>query len=231
MITKKCAVSLAANALFMLISFVALYVCELLSDSKYFGLAIGAAFMLLGLNLTLLAKHHTVFGVIAFVMNALAFGCAACSIFLYTGTFPKIWTSAVCFGVYTLLFYLFCLATKLKIVEDHPVLWIAGIILVLAVAGTVGMVLLPETGFFQLATFSIISFTFYISTTAYGARDLKNHLFHTAVASSILAIIAAIIALVVVTEGEVFDSCVDPTVDLPSGGEDESARRRNPFDY
>lgn len=229
MITQKCAVSLAANALFMLIAFVALYVCELLSDSKYFGLAIGAAFMLLGLNLTLLAKHHTVFGVIAFVMNALAFGCAACSVFLYTGTFPKIWTAAVCFGVYTLLFCLFCLATKLEIVEDHPVLWIAGIILVLAVAGTVGIVLLPETGFFQLATFSLISFTFYISTTAYEARDLKNHLFHTAVASSILAIIAAIIALVVVTEGEVLDAA-DTTI-IPPDGEKESSRRRSPFEY
>lgn len=150
MITKKCAVSLAANALFMLISFVALYVCELLSDSKYFGLAIGAAFMLLGLNLTLLAKHHTVFGVIAFVMNALAFGCAACSIFLYTGTFPKIWTSAVCFGVYTLLFYLFCLATKLKIVEDHPVLWIAGIILALPLQALSAWCFCPRRGSFSL---------------------------------------------------------------------------------
>ena len=70
MITQKCAVSLAANALFMLISFVALYVCELVSENKYLGLALAAALMLLGINLTLLAKYHIVYGIIAFVLKS-----------------------------------------------------------------------------------------------------------------------------------------------------------------
>lgn len=229
MITQKCAVSLAANALFMLISFVALYLCELVSYYKYIGLIIAAVLTVVAICLTLLAKSKTVFGVIAFVLNALAFGCAACSVFLYTGTFPKIWTAAVCFGAYTLLFYFFCLATKLEIVEDHPVLWIAGIILVLAVAGTVGIVLLPETGFFQLVTFSLISFAVFISTTAYRARDIDNHLLHMTFASFVLAIIAIIIAIIVVSEGEVLDGADGSFVDFNGVG--KSARRRNPFDY
>lgn len=229
MITQKCAVSLAANALFMLISFVALYVCELVSENKYLGLALAAALMLLGINLTLLAKYHIVYGIIAFVLNALAFGCAACSVFLYTPVFPEIWTAAVCLGGYTLIFYSFCLATRLKIVEDHPVLWIVGVILVLAVAGIIGIVFLPETGFFQLATFSLISFTLCISTTAYRARDIKNHIFHTTVASSVLSAIAVLIALIFASDGDVLDSA--SFLDVSGSGTEQSTKSRNPFDY
>lgn len=205
MITQKCAVSLAANVLFMLISFAALYICELISYYKYLGLIIAAALMFVSICLTLFAKSKMVFGVIAFVLNALAFGCAECSVFLYTGTFPELWTAAACLGGYTLLFYLFCLAANAKIIERLPALWIALLILVLVAAGITGIVLLPETGVFKLATFSLISFAVFISTTAYRARDIDHHLLHMTFASFVLAIIAIIIAIIVVSEGEVLD--------------------------
>ena len=229
MITQKCAVSLAANALFMLISFVALYLCELVSYYKYIGLIIAAVLTVVAICLTLLAKSKTVFGVIAFVLNALAFGCAACSVFLYTGTFPKIWAAAACLGGYALLFYAFCLAANTKIIARLPALWIALLVVVLVAAGITGIVLLPETGVFQLATFSLISFAVFISTTAYRARDIDNHLLHMTFASFVLAIIAIIIAIIVVSEGEVLDGADGSFVDFNGVG--KSARRRNPFDY
>ncbi len=105
----------------------------------------------------------------------------------------------------------------------------SGVILVLAVAGIIGIVFLPEAGFFQLATFSLISFTLCISTTAYRARDIKNHIFHTTVASSVLSAIAVLIALVFASDGDVLDSA--SFLDVSGSGTEQSTKSRNLFDY
>ena len=234
MITKKCAVSFVTFALSLLIMFAGVLFMSLFTVSKWVGVSVGgtALCLLLTLYFALRKKHRSIqYWVIP--LAALATGVTVSSVFVLNRTpvttslvvyaaYPPVWQVAVLFGALIALFYLYCLCTNLSFCRVHfrISLWVYAIALF---ATAILLLVFLKSPIYLLAVFGLIPTVAFLISLSVDAFDEKEHIKNLVYCSFGMLIVAIIVVLIILSEGDGIDGL--------DGGTTGFAKRKNPYMY
>lgn len=229
MITKKCALSLGGFAVTMLICLITMHVMSLFTLSKWVGVGTGIGVMVLMLVLAVALRKRAGIHYFTITVNAVGEGLAASSLFVYLGSFPKLWESAVVFGSLCALLLLYILLTNIPFYRQHFVISMLSYVVVI-LAGLITGAVLTKSNAFYLALLAAIPFIAFFITTATKAENTKKHIKNLSYCSFAALVLVIIAVLVVISGGDGLDGIGDGL----GGGIDGAAgtrRKRNPYDY
>ncbi len=234
MITKKCAVSFVTFALSLLLTFAAVLFMSLFTVSKWVGVSVGgtALCLLLTLYFALRKKHRSIqYWVIP--LAALATGVTVSSVFVLNrppvttslvvyAAYPPVWQVAVLFGALIALFYLYCLCTNLSFCRVHfrISLWVYAIALF---ATAILLLVFLKSPIYLLAVFGLIPTVAFLISLSVDAFDEKEHIKNLVYCSFGMLIVAIIVVLIILSEGDGIDGL--------DGGTTGFAKRKNPYMY
>lgn len=225
MITKKCFVSLLTFSLTLLICFVSMHIMQLFTVSKYTGVITGLVISIVTFILLLKFKKYKFYNHLVILTNAIASGLALSSLFVYLGTFPQIWHSAILFAVLVVLFYLYNLFCNLSFFKRHYILCII-IFCILIIAGFLTGFILTNSPVSILACLCVIPFISFLSSTITSAQNKNKHMNNIAFCSFSALIIVSIVVLIIISEGEALDGLTGDTISIGSAN-----NIKNPYVY
>lgn len=227
MFTKKCALSLGGFALTMLLCFISMHIMSLFNVSKWVGVGCGGGIFVIMLVLAVVFRKNKTLPYIIIPVNAIGDGLAVSSLFVYLGSFPAVWETAVVFAGLCLLLFLYCLLTNVPFFRNHFVISMLAYIAVI-LAGLITGAVLTESNAFYLALLSLIPFIAFFITTAARASDVAEHVKNSAYCSFAALILIIIVVLVIISQGDGLDG-------LGGGIDGDIAKGakpgRNPYDF
>lgn len=196
--------------------------------NKWIGVGVGGGIFVFMLCLFFIFKKCTVFCYITIIVNALASGVAASSMFVHLGYAPPLWHSALLFVALCALFYLYCLLGNLTFFKNHYVISLL-IFLLLIIASAITAACVSPLYIFKLALLALIPFIAYLVTLVIPAANYDKHLKNITGSSFAALIIVVIVVLIVLSQGEALDGISDTGGDILSAGNKKD--KRNPYDY
>lgn len=235
MITKKCAVSFATFALSLLIMFAGVLFMSLFTVSKWVGASAGGGVLCLLLILYFVFRkkcRQLRYGVIP--VASFAAGVTVSSVFVLNRAsvitsglalqtaYPPVWQIAVLFGVLSAAFYLYCLCANLSFCRKHYKisLWVYAIALL---ATAVLLFVFLKSPIYLLAVFGLIPTVAFLISLSVDAFDEKEHIKNLVYCSFGMLIVAIIVVLIILSEGDGIDGL--------DGGTTGFAKRKNPYMY
>lgn len=229
MITKKCALSFAGFALSLLLGVAAMHIMSLFNISQWAGVCTGAGVLAAMLVISLVMRKNPTVRIFAIIVNALASGIAASSLFVYLGSFPKLWETAAVCAALCAAFLLYLLLTNIAFFRERFVLcMIAYAVIVLA--GLITGAALTKSNAFYLALLGMIPFIAFFVTTACSAENDKTQIKYMAYASFAVLVLVILVVLTVLSEGDGLDG-LDGFTDGLAPRKDNNAVIYNPYTY
>lgn len=193
-----------AFALNVLCAFVAISVMSLFKIEYWIGLSAGVAILITSALLSVLVKAK--FYPLAIFLNGIASGFAISSLFTFLGAFPPVWQLALsCLGA-AALFAAFCLLCKIRFIKKHHLFFIClYALIVLGVEIVCAIFVEPLIFYFSMfMILPVVSYSIVHNENVEGEKRLKHFMF----ASFSFLIVAVIVVLAVITEGDGLDSLV-----------------------
>ena len=229
MLNKKCLATFGILSLTLFLGFSSLHLMQLFSVSKWIGVSIASGIFVVMLVLAIIFRKCKFISCIVIPMNGLANGIAASSLFVYLDKFPEIWHTALLFVALCILFYLYCILTKISFFQKHFVICIGIYMLILIAIGVTCLILVDKT-VFALALLCLIPFFAFLILLVAQARDFFELMKVGIYCSfSVLALIIVVV-LIVISEGNALDGIGDGIGDGITGGVSRG-KTRNPYDY
>lgn len=229
MINKKCFLSFGGFATTLFISLLTMHLMSLFTLSKWVGVGVGIGVMVFMLVLALvLRKGNGEIHYLIIPVNAVGEGLAASSMFVYLGSFPKVWESAAVFGGLCALFLLYILLTNIPLFRDHFVICMTAFVLII-LAGLIAGEELTKSNTFYLALLSMIPFISFLVTTATKAENANRHIRNLSYSSFAALIIVIIVVLIVISGGDGLDGVGDAAI--VDGTGKAKKQRQNPYDF
>ena len=222
---KKTIMSFIAFAGTFAVGLVALHIMLLFDISKWVGVSVGIALLIIALVAFCISKKSAGWCVAAIILNALGDGIAASSLFVHIGVTPEVWKSAVCFAVMCAAFLVYCLLTNIGFISEHPVIFTVSylaVLLAVLITLTVLCAELRPTCYIALLFFVI--FIAYLISTAIDAYDVAEQFKTLAYCSFTALAIIIIVVLIVLSEG-------DFAPDFGGGGGGKPKKKRNHYKF
>ncbi len=208
------------------LTFIGLTVFGYFRLNKWVGVGVGGGIMLLCLIIALTVKKKAYLPVILF--NSLAVGIAISSLYTYLGNFPPSLHTALAAAGNALLFGLYCILSRTKLLKRHPI--ICGIVFLCLVLGleiTGAVLISPKVFGFALFLFlNLASHVIALSSVAENPDDLIKKL---AVGSFAVLALTIFIVIVIISEGDGLDGLGD-AFDAPSISS-SSKKKKDPFAF
>ena len=221
---KKSLLSLLLFAASTVLSFATIHIMSLFDISKWVGVSVGIALLVVMLVLVLIFKKHMAVKITALVVNSIADGLAISSLFVHFGAFPHVWQSVAAFAALVGAFVLYMLLTYIPFTRRHYIISMA--IYALIVLGVFLTVMLTTkkacAGIFALALIYYIVFISYFVSLALSASDLPEHISHISYASFYALAVVIIVVLIILSDGN-FDATPDFV------GFNGGSKKRNPY--
>lgn len=226
MITKKCAAALGGFALTMLICLISMYLMSLLGVSKWVGVGCGGGIFVVMLIFTVIYRKNKALRFIVIPVNAIGDGLTISSLYVYLGSYPAVWESAVVFGGLCLLLILYFLLTNVAFFRNHFVISMIAYLIIIF-AGLITGAVLTESNAFYLALLSMIPFVAFFITTAAKAVDISEHVKNMAYISFAALIVIIIVVLAIISQGDGLDGLGGGDVNGTKG----TKPKHNPYDF
>ena len=205
------------------LSFVTLHIMSLFNISKWVGVSVGLSLLVVMLVLVLVFNKHLAVKLAALVVNAIADGLAASSLFVHLGEYPLVWQSVAVFAVMAAAFILYMLLTCIPFVARHFKISAAVYILIaLGISFACLFGVKNSDAACVLALLFMIVFIAFLVSLHIGAEDLSEHITHLTYCSFAELAAVIFIVLVIISEGE--------ALDLPVGDDSGKNKKHVPRD-
>lgn len=182
-----------------ILTFIGLTIFSLVEVSQWVGVGVGGGIFVITGVIALTVRKSSY--IVVTMVNSLALGITISSLYTYLGYFPPVWQT----GLVTLgtagLFGVFCLLTKTVFFETHPVLGGICFLSVIAILEILGAVFISPY-VFGYALFLFMTLTGYVLALSCRTNDVYELFKNMAVASFTVLILAVLIVLAVLTEGD-----------------------------
>lgn len=213
-----------------MLSFTTIHIMQMLTANKWVGVSVGLSLFVTTLMLELMNacafNSRKGIHIAALVINAIADGLAASSLFVHLGKFPQVWQSAVVLTVMLGAFALYILLTYIPFARNHYISSIAMYVTIIFVAGLTCLLCLPNAlAACALTLLYLAVFIAFLVSLPITARNTSEHLKHITYCSFAALATVIIIVLIVLSEGD-----LDITPDL-GGGAPNKDKKRNPYEY
>lgn len=206
------------------LTFIGLTAFGYFNFNKWVGVGVGGGIMLLCLIIALILKKKAYLPVMLF--NSLAVGIAISSLYTHLGSFPPTPHTALAAAGNALLFGLYCILSRTKLLKSHPI--ICGLVFLALVLGleiTGAVLISPKVFGFALFLFlNLASHVIALSSVAENPDDLIKKL---AVASFAVLALTIFIVIVIISEGDGLDGLGDALV--PDAA--PSKKKKDPFSF
>ena len=205
MIEKKCLMSFGCFVLVLLICLVAMHIMQLFAVSKWVGICIGGGIIILTCVLYFtLRKNNSYMNYVILVFNSIAGGIIISSLFVYLGQFPEIWQTVLLFVFLCILFFLYCLCTKLVFFQKHYIISMILYFALLLIGGILGLVL-TDNVIYPLALILLSIFLAYLISLVMKALFEEEHLENIVQCSFVVICVLFVVLLIISESDAVFD--------------------------
>ncbi len=196
---NKRLITLLSNFISVILTFAGFTVFSLFNVSQWVGVGVGGGIFVVSAVIALAVRKSSYMPVS--LVNSLALGITISSLYVYLGYFPPVWQTALVTVGTAGLFGAFCLLTKTAFFETHPIIGGIGFLLVVAVFEILGAIFISPY-VFGYALFLFMTLAGYVLVLSCKANDVYGLIKNIAIASFTVLILAVIIVLVILTEGD-----------------------------
>ena len=226
MITKKCALSLGGFALTMLICFAVMHLMSLFTLSKWVGVSVAIGVFAVMLIVAIVCRKNKYVPFIIIPLNAIGDGLALSSLYVYLGSYPAIWETAIVFGGLCFMLFSYCLLTNIPFFRNHFIISML-IYFFIILAALITCAVLIHSKIFPLALMGMIPFTAFFISLATKAENSLTHVGHLSTCSFAALIVIIIVVLLIISQGDGLDGA---SGDIGGFGKGRKPKC-NPYDF
>ncbi|MGN0812054.1 MAG: hypothetical protein ACI4MQ_00900 [Candidatus Coproplasma sp.] len=181
------------------LTFAGLAIFSLFKANKFVGVGVGVGIIIICAVIALIVKKSSYIPVI--FANSTAVGIAISSMYSHFNLFPPVWQLALVALGTLMLFGIFCLFSKTPFFANNYIL--SGIaFLVLVLAAEILLTVFVSPYVFGFALFLFMTLASHVLTLSSRAKDFNILIRNLTICSFTVLLLALIIVLVIITEGD-----------------------------